>query len=42
VADKIVVDNRWLEALKEFRRTHKGRNPNTHEIVRIKEALKNN
>jgi hypothetical protein len=42
MADKIPVDNRWLEALKEFRRTHRGRNPNSYEIARLKESLKNN
>jgi hypothetical protein len=42
MADKIVVDNRWLEALREFRKTHKGRNPNTYEIEKLKESLENN
>jgi hypothetical protein len=29
----------YLDALKEFRRTHKGRNPNVFEDKKIKEAL---
>lgn len=42
MADKEVIDVRWLDALREFKRTHKGRNPNTFEAIRLRESLRDN
>jgi|TARA_B100000959_G_C14889371_1_gene585993 hypothetical protein len=42
MAERGFVDVKWIEALREFRSSHNGRNPNTYEVSKLKATLKKN